>query len=55
LFANTLVLTNLSGNPSSKELLSRVHEVTLAAYPILPFEQVVEVATGKSARRRFFK
>lgn len=43
--ANTLVLrTNLSGNPSFQELLSRVHEVAWATYAHqeLPFEQVVE-------------
>ncbi|GAX45459.1 amino acid adenylation domain-containing protein [Tolypothrix sp. NIES-4075] len=45
-FVNTLALrTDLSGNPSFQQLLSRVRQLTLQAYahPDLPFEELVKV------------
>lgn len=54
-FTNILVLLmDLSGNPSYKEMLSRVREVTLDAYDHqdMPFEKLVEAFQIKRDRSR---
>jgi amino acid adenylation domain-containing protein len=59
-FINTLVLrTDMSGNPTFKQLLARAREVTLGAYSHhdLPFQQLVEVLnpTRHSIQNPFFE
>src|ERR1044072_5918352 len=54
-FVNTLALrVNLSGNPTFRELLGRVGEVTPGAYadPGLPFELLVEKLQPERAANR---
>jgi Condensation domain len=52
-FVNNLALrTDLSGNPTFREVLARVREVTLAAYANqeLPYEVIVDTLRGEEGR-----
>lgn len=59
-FVNNLALrTDMSGNPTFRELLQRVREITLAAYANqeLPYEALVEAlrAEGRATTDQFFQ
>ena len=54
-FVNMLVMrTNMSGNPSFRELLERVKQMTLAGYQHqdVPFEQIMEMLQPQRSRNR---